>query len=309
MFLNDHKRLVFMEKVITKSTYRKRSKYIFAILFSAPAAIIYILFLIVPLIGVIAISLTAWNGASPMQFIGITNFKTLFASGSEMYKVLYNTTILLVLHLLIQIPMALIVSYLLYRTTQGFRFFRGVYFLPTVIAATCIALMFSIMLNGDIGPVNGALNKLGLHFLTRNWLADPTWALISVSLITVWQYIGYYISLMLAGMQTVPEEVIESATIDGASSIRIFFQIMLPLIQGILKICLLFSITGCLKQFDQTFIMTWGGPGNSSTFLAIFMWKTAFLKGDLGMATSIALVMIVLALLFYKALNIFIKED
>jgi len=311
MFLNDHRRLVFMEKEIMKSSYRnrRRSKYIFAILFSAPAAIIYTLFLIIPLVGVIAISLTKWNGAGPMQFTGFANLKALFASDSDMYKVLYNNMILIVLHLLIQIPMALIVSFLLYRTTQGFRFFRGVYFLPSVIAATCIALMFSIMLNGDIGPVNKVLNTIGLHSLAKNWLSDPNWALYSVSLITVWQYIGYHVLLMLAGMQSVPEEVIESATIDGASSIAIFFNIMIPLIKNVLKISLLFSITGCLKQFDQTFIMTWGGPGDSSTFLTIFMWKTAFLKGSLGMSTSIALVIIVLALLFNKSLNIFVKED
>jgi raffinose/stachyose/melibiose transport system permease protein len=291
-----------------KSSTKRRSKYQFAVLFSAPATILYTVFLIVPLVGVLAISLTKWNGAGSMRFIGIDNFKALFAPGSDIYTVSYNTMILIVLHLLIQIPMALAVSYLLYRTTRGFRFFRGVYFLPTVIAATCIALMFSILLNGDIGPFNKVLDAIGLHAIAKNWLSDPTWVLYSVSLITVWQYTGYHVTLMLAGMQLVPEEVIESATIDGASSTRIFFDIMIPLVKNIIKVSLLFCLTGCLKQFEHAFIMTWGGPGISSTFLTILMYKTAYLKGDLGLSASIALMIIVPALLFYKGLNIFIKD-
>lgn len=244
-----------------------------------------------------------------MEFVGVANFRTLFARTSEIYTVLYNTAILILLHVLIQIPMALVVSFLLYRTTQGFRFFRGVYFIPTVIAGTCIGLMFSVLLNADIGPVNAVLNQIGLHALAKKWLSDPTWALYCVSLVTVWQYVGYHVTLLLAGMQTIPDENIESATIDGASSLQIFLRIIIPSLKGILKVCILFSVTGCLKQFDQTFIMTWGGPSYSSTFLTIFMWKTAYLKGALGMSTSIAVVIIVLALMFNKALDAFLTEE
>ena len=179
----------------------------------------------------------------------------------------------------------------------------------SVIAGTCIGLMFSVLLNADVGPVNRVLNQLGLHSLAKNWLSDPVWALYSVSLVTVWQYIGYHVTLLLAGMQTIPEENIESATIDGASSFQILLRIMIPSLRSVLKICLLFSVTGCLKQFDHTFIMTWGGPSYSSTFLTIFMWKTAYLQGALGMSTTIAVVIIVLALLFNGALDLFIKED
>jgi raffinose/stachyose/melibiose transport system permease protein len=288
---------------------QKIRRNIFAMLFSAPAIIIYTMFILVPMIGVVALSFAKWNGAGPITFVGLSNLITLFSANSEFFKVLSNSLVLITLTLLIQIPVALLLSFLLYRTARGSHFFRSVYFLPSVIAATCIALMFSIMLNGDIGPVNSILRSLGLNHFAMNWLSDPTLALLSVSLITVWQYIGYRVTLLLAGMQTVPEEIFESAIIDGASSIGLFFYIMLPMIKSVLKVTLIFAITGCLRHFEQAFIMTWGGPGLSTTFPTIYMWKTAYLKGDLGMGTAIAMVIVILAILFHKSIDRFIKED
>ena len=289
---------------------RNQRKYIFAILFSAPAVIIYTTFVLVPLLGVFVMSATRWRGVGPMVFVGFANFTTLF-SGPAIYQVLYNSFVLIALTLFVQIPVALFLSFMLYRTRsgRGVNFFRAVYFLPSFIAATCIALMFTIMLNGDIGPLNGFLRARGWGEFARNWLADPSLVLYTVSLITIWQYLGYRVTLIMSGMQSVPDEIFESAVVDGASSIELFFYIMLPLIKSVLKVTIIFGVAGSLRHFEHAFIMTWGGPGLSSTFLNIHMWKTAFLRGDLGMATTIAVIIVVLAVVFHKSLDIFIKED
>ena len=288
---------------------RKQRKYIFAALFSAPATIIYTLFVLVPLVGVLIISLHRWTGAGSMLFIGVTNFRTLFAANSTIYQVLYNSFVLIALTVFLQIPIALVLSFMLYRSKRGSNFFRTVYFLPAVIAATCIALMFTIMLNGDMGPVNGFLRARGWDFLARNWLADPSLALYTVSFITIWQYLGYRVTLIMAGMSTIPDEIVESAIIDGASSVQLFLHIVLPLIKSVLKVTIIFGVAGSLRHFEHAFVMTWGGPGLSSTFLNIHMWKTAYLRGDLGLATAIAALIVFLAVVCHKALDVFIKED
>ena len=143
----------------------------FGALFSIPALLLYTSFMIAPIFFTAYFSFTEWSGAGPVKFIGLTNFTNMFRD-SDFHIVAKNTGILLLLHLLIQIPVAVFFAYLLYRTREGFRFFRAVYFFPTVISATVIGLMFCVFLNGDVGPVNLLLRRLSLSPLAMNWLSD-----------------------------------------------------------------------------------------------------------------------------------------
>jgi raffinose/stachyose/melibiose transport system permease protein len=274
----------------------------FAILFSLPAFVVYLFFLIIPMIGTFYYSTIHWSGFTNKVFVGLQNFKILFSS-REFWWILYNTFVLIGFHLIVQLPLAFGLSYLLYRTRQGFRAFRAILFLPTIISATVVGLMFAIMLNGDVGPVNKILHTIELGSLARNWLADKTLVLNSVSMVIVWQYIGYQMAIILAGMQGIPEEIIESAIIDGASSIRLFFNIILPMIKGTIQVSLIVLITGCLKAFEHSYIMTWGGPGTASTYLTVYMYKLAYLKNDMGGGSAIGVVIIVIALLSIQIMN------
>ncbi|GAA0262995.1 sugar ABC transporter permease [Faecalicatena contorta] len=278
---------------------RKQKKNIFAVLFSFPALLIYTLFMIVPLFYAVYISTMEWTGAGNMKFIGIENYRFLF-SFPDFWKIIGNTGILILLHLLIQIPVAILLAFLLLRTKRGFRFFRLVYFMPTVISATVMGLMFSILLNSDIGPVNVILHSLGMDWAVKNWLTDPKIVIFSVSLVLVWQYIGYHMSVILAGMQSLSKEIIESATIDGANSWQLCMRIVLPQIKDVLQVSVLFCVTGCLKAFEHSFIMTWGGPGVNSTYLAVYMYKSAFFNSELGKSSAISVVIVACALVLYK---------
>lgn len=285
---------------MTEKKKQKHNKKVFAILFSFPALFIYTLFMIIPLLYAVYISTMEWSGAGSMKFIGLENYKFLF-SFSDFWKIIGNTGVLIVLHLLIQIPMAILLAFLLMRTKRGFRFFRLVYFLPTVISATVMGLMFSILLNSDIGPINVILRALGLDWAAKNWLTDPQIVVFSVSLVLVWQYIGYHMSVVLAGMQSLPKEIMESAVIDGADSRQLCMLVVLPQIKDVLQVSVLFCMTGCLKAFEHSFIMTWGGPGVNSTYLAVYMYKSAFFNAELGKSSAISVIIVVCALILYKA--------
>lgn len=290
-----------MKKQKTQSYYKKLDGTV-ATLFTAPAFILFTLFLVVPIVAALYISLLKWDGSAQPLFVGLQNYQYLFKD-RDFWIAFKNSMILVALHLSIQTTSALMFAYFLYRTRRGMRFFRSVYFLPSVIATTAIGVMVSLMLNSDLGPINQLLRNIGLGSIAKPWLSDTGTVLYAVSLTMIWQYIGYHAVILLAGMQSISEEVIESAVIDGASSPRIFFRIVMPLVKDMLQISIILSVVGCLKAFDHSYIMTWGGPGMSSTYLAVYMFKKAYLKSDLGGGTAIGLVILLLAFIATRIIN------
>jgi len=278
---------------------QKLRNSVFSIAFCLPAVSLYTLFMLIPLLGVVYYSLTEWSGANEPLFIGLQNFIFLLKS-KDFLLIAKNTGILILLHLCIQIPGAILLAYVLLRTRQGFRFFRAVYFLPTVISATVIGLMFSLLLNADLGSLNSMLRSIGLGSFAKSWLSDPKIVVFSVSLTLVWQYVGYHMSIILAGMQSISEEVMESALIDGANNFQLCTRIILPQIKGVVQVSVLFCFTGCLKAFEHSFIMTWGGPGVRSTFFAVYMYKLAYFSSELGKGCAVAVIIIFCALLLTR---------
>lgn len=292
---------------MNRRTKQKLQNSAFSFLFSLPSTALYTAFMMFPLIGVVYYSLTQWSGAGDPQFIGVENFRFLLQS-SDFWLIMKNTGILILLHMLFQIPLAILFAFILLRTKQGFRFFRAVYFLPTVISATVIGLMFSLLLNADVGSLNAILRGIGLDSLALNWLSDPKIVVYSVSLTLVWQYIGYHMSVILAGMQSLSEEIMESAVIDGANNFQLCTRIILPQIKDVVQVSVLFCFTGCLKAFEHSFIMTWGGPGVRSTFLAVHMYKLAYFSSELGKGCAVAVIIVICALILTKLSNLVFDE-
>lgn len=281
---------------------RKHSDILFFALFSVPSVLLYVVFLIVPLGLVIWLSLTRWTGAGDIRFIGFDNYSFLF-SYSDFWIIIRNTAIMVLMNVAIQIPLATILAFVLFRLTRGFRFFRATYFLPSIISATVIGLMFSVLLNSDIGPVNSLLRSMGLNSLALNWLSNPRISIYTVTVVSLWQYIGYHMVLILAGMQSISEEIMESAMIDGANNFQLAIHIVLPQIRPVLEVSFIFCVTGCLKGFEHAFIMTWGGPGVASTNLALYMYKLAFSSSELGKGAAIAVMIVVSALVLTRLTN------
>ncbi len=258
--------------------------------------------MILPIFISLYISLQKWDGANAMTFVGLGNFVGLMKD-AEFWITFKNTIVLLAMSVAIQIQVAFFLAYLLYRTPRFMKVFRAIYFMPAAIAATVVGVMFSLLLNADLGPLNYILKGVGLGSIAKNWLSDKNTVLSVTSTVMIWQYIGYHMVIILAGMQSIPEELLEAASIDGASSGRILFGIVIPLCKDMLQICFILAVVGSFKAFDVPYVMTWGGPGMASTFLAIYMFKVSFLKSSIGTGTAVGIVILLLALVGTRVVN------
>ena len=285
----------------------KKNTKLFACAFLAPAFLFYGLFVITPMLMSFYYSLTQWDGSTQKVFVGFSNYLSMLSERD--YWITFSNTIKLVfVSLLVQITLGLIVAYLVYRCKRGSKLFRTIFFLPVVIAPVAVGLMFSLFYNSEIGIFNKLLSGLGLGFLQRQWLSDVKLVLYSVMLPQVWQYIGLYMMIFYAAMQSVPQEIIESAQIDGAGSFKILTKIILPSIWGFMGTCVILCITGSLKSFDHPWIMTNGGPGVWSSYLGVYMYKTAFMNSDFGMGSTIAVSIVVISLIFLLLFNLLFKR-
>jgi len=274
---------------------RRIKENLFKIIFTLPAVIIYTVFMIAPILFSSYYSLNDWNGIGPMKFVGFKNFLKIFRT-PDFYTVNTNTIILVLFSLLITVPVSAIIAYLIYRTKRGFKFYRFVVFIPVIVSSIIIGLIFRILFNADFGPIKQLLEKLNIP--TRAWLSDPNTVLYAVIIPQLWQNIGYYTIIFLAGMQSVPRDIVESAVIDGANSVQIFTRIILPLMAEILQIIIILVVTGALKSFGFSWSMTNGGPGVKSAYLAVYMYTKAFIESNFGSSSAVSIVILVYALVF-----------
>ncbi len=270
----------------------------------APVFLIYTIFLFVPMLQTGYYSLTQWNGVSEKVFIGFGNYKELLKN-NDYWITFFNTLKLTAVSLIVQISFGLLLAYLLYTKTRGMKIFRTVFFLPVVIAPVAIGLMFSLFYNSEIGIFNKILSAVGLDILQTNWLSNPKTLLYAVMAPQVWQYIGLYVTIFLGALQSIPEDLIESAQIDGAGEVKTFFHVVLPQLSVFLNICIVLCVTGSLKAFDHSYIMTNGGPGVRSAYLGVYMYKTAFGNSDFGMGSAITITIILISLIITLLFNRF----
>jgi len=282
----------------------KLTRPVILALFILPVFMVYSIFLMIPLVQTGYYSLTSWNGISQKVFIGFDNFNALMKN-NDYWITFFNTMKLTAVSLLIQITVGLLLAYLLYQKTKGAKIFRTIFFLPVVIAPVAIGLMFSLFYNSQIGIFNKILTVLGLGMFQTHWLSNINTLLYAVMAPQVWQYIGLYVTIFLGAMQTIPVETIESTQIDGAGKTRTFFNVVLPQLSGFMNICIVLCLTGSLKAFDHSWIMTGGGPGVRSAYLGVFMYKTAFTNSDFGLGSAITITIVIISLLMTGLFNQF----
>jgi raffinose/stachyose/melibiose transport system permease protein len=275
----------------------KRKHAVTTAVFLAPALLLYTLLAMYPVLLSLWYSLNDWDGISGKTFIGLANYTDLFGD-SDYWQVVRNTGMLIVYSLIFQVFVGLLLAYLLYKTIRGFKFFRSVYFIPVIISPIAIGMMFSLFYNSDTGPLNRLLDIIGLPSWKHQWLSDVHIVLDAVMIPQIWQYIGLYVVIFLAALQQVPEEVLESAKMDGAGPIRTFFSVVLPQIWDVFQVCAILAVTGSLKSFDHAWVITSGGPGNASSFIALFMFKTAFVNGAIGYGSAVTVTILLYALIF-----------
>lgn len=262
-----------------------------AILYLLPAVVLLLCFMIYPLGKTIYYSYTAWYNFSAVQtFIGLENYKDLIKD-PVVRTALRNTAILMAGVLLFQIGFALILAILVDGVRHCFKFFRTIYFFPIVISATAIGLMFTLIYKYEYGLLNYFITLFGGE--KQVWINEKTsiyLALIPV----VWQYVGFYFVIFLTGISNISSDIYESAMLDGIRPVQKAVYITVPMLRSVLTSSIVLVVSGCFKVFDIIFMVTNGGPLDSSQLLSTYMYQKAFARGNGGYASSIAIVMIVL---------------
>lgn len=204
-------------------------------------------------------------------------------------------------------PLALILAYMLHWVGRGFRFYRSVLFLPVVIAAIAVGFAFTIVLNGDVGPLNAMLEAMGLGGWARNWLSDSEVVLWTVNIPNLWHGLGLYVIIFVAAMRGIPAEMFEAAAVDGAGRLRILASIVMPLLRDVIFICLILAATNAIRAFDHSWIMTKGGPGHASSYFGTLIYKRGFLDGQLANASAMAVTLFAYVMILVVVLRLLMR--
>lgn len=258
-----------------------------------PALFMYGLVVIYPAISAAWWSFTDWDGLSPQKhFVGLENFRTFIHDGQALAS-LKNTFLLAITVTIVQNAIGLLLALGLDANIKSRNFLRTILFAPAVLPPLIVAFLWQYIYSSE-GALNRFMAAVGLGGLQQNWLGDPQIALWVVTATVIWQFAGVSMVIFLAGLQGVPQELKDAAALDGAGAFQKFWNVTRPLIAPATTVNLILSIIGGLKLFDQVFAMTGGGPGYATETLSTVIYKTAFVSGDYGYSTAIALVLTVI---------------
>lgn len=262
-------------------------------LFLLPALLIFGAFFAYPIGFVFSTSFMKWDGMSKAVFNGIQNYKDIFSDGVFISSI-KNNLIWALAGGFIQVPLAVLVAVLLAKKPRGWKVLRTVYFLPNIISNLALAMMWLAIFNSDYGVLNSLLKLIGLGNLQTNWLGNTNTAF--PAMITYWLfYIGYFMVIILAEISSIPETYYEAAKIDGASGLKQDIFITLPLIKGSIATCTTLAMVYGLRQFEQVYLMTNGGPDNHTSVMVLYLFK-GLQSFNYGVANSSAVVLIVIGI-------------
>ncbi len=267
--------------------------------FVAPNVGAVAVFLLFPLGFSLYLSFHSWDLFGPMRFVGLGNYRRLFGSDPLFLIAVRNTAVFTVLTLVPTVVIGLAVAAVLNRKLAGIGIFRTIAFLPLVASAVAMAVVWRFLFTDD-GLLNVAVGWFGIDAVP--WLTDPDWALVSLSIVTVWKSVPFATVVLLAAMQGVPETLYEAAKIDGAGALRRFSAITLPLIRGPLSFVFIITIINSVQAFDQAYALTGGngGPETGTYLLGIMLFQNAFGFYEVGYASALAWV--IFAMLFLLTL-------
>lgn len=265
-------------------------------LFILPALLIYILFQIVPMLLALYFSVMDWNGiaGSELSFVFLDNFKRAFTNKDFLLS-LKNMFRMVFFSVLFHTPIALLLAVAINTKLRGYRFFKTLYFVPTVFPLTSVGLMWYFIFM-PTGALNGFLKAIGLTSWVSAWLVQPQTAMNMIIFVNIWVGIGYYMVILLAGLTTIPNELYEAAAIDGANRRQNFFFITIPNLKSILIMCITMDIIGTVKLFDLVFAMTGGGPNGLTNLPTTLLYNEAFKYNHYGLGSAIGIIILVICL-------------
>nr|WP_275007024.1 sugar ABC transporter permease [Promicromonospora iranensis] len=276
------------------SAWRKRLEIV---LFVTPALALFALFVVWPIVTAVQLSVYRWKGFGPLvDFVGLRNYVTVLADDVFVDSVVHNL-IIVGGSIAIQLPLGLAIALLLNRKMWGQGLLRTIIFVPYVLAEVIAGVVWFQLLQPEYGVIDGLLGSVGLEAPEQGWLGDPDLALWTVLAVLTWKYLGLAVILFLAGLQGVPEELYEAAQLDGASWWQVQRKITVPLLGPTMRTWAFLSMIGSLQLFDMVWILTGGGPANSTTTMATYLINEGTRSQNFGIAGAASVILFVIALI------------
>lgn len=258
--------------------------------FLIPALAFYLFVVLIPGVRGTYFAFTNWNGLSRVQqFVGLANFRAILHDSAASGAIEHTLFIALAVTIAQNVT-GLLLALGVTSKIKSRNALRVLFFAPSVVAPVATGYLWQYLLSPD-GALNTLLHAVGLGFLQQDWLGNPSLVLWSIVGVIVWQFAGYSMVIFIAGLQSIPGEVIEAAVVDGADRWQRFWRVTFPLLRPAVVINLMLSVIGGLKLFDQVWVMTGGGPGHASETMSTLIYKNAFQFGEYGYSVAMALVL------------------
>lgn len=266
----------------------------FIIMFLVPSIILFALFYAVPIIEVVVTSFCNWQFIDEPTFAGLKNYMYLFKDPDFRVAVI-NTIKWVVLQCVIQVPLAVIVALVLSKKPFGWKFTRTAYVIPNIISSAAIGMIFLNMLDPQIGIINSVMGIFIEGFDVR-WLTDSKTAFFAVTLSWIF-FAGIHTQLIMAEITSIPSSLIEAAKVDGASNFKIDIYIILPLLKNVIGTVTILAVNYAIIMFDMVYMLTKGGPGNSTLNVGLYLFKSAMLENNYGLANAVGVIQMAIGLI------------
>lgn len=275
------------------------------VLFLFPTVLLISIFVVVPICMSVYYSMLDWDGIGKGSFIGLQNYIDML-SDTRFTSSIKNSLLYAAFSLFLQLPFSLLLAIVVANVTRGEKFYRTTFFIPVIISGVVIGQLWQKIYNGDYGLLNAVLGMFGVE--GQDWLGQENTALLAAFVPNLWQYVGYHMLIMYAGIKSISPDINEAAKIDGANKIQTAFRITIPLLKPILQVCITFSLIGALKIFDLIYVLTGGGPFFSTEVPTIYMYKTVFDSFNYGYGSAISIFVILECLILTVVLRLFFRE-
>jgi raffinose/stachyose/melibiose transport system permease protein len=287
---------------------RRMAQWLTAFVFTVPALVLFAAFVLLPILFALYSSLFNWGGfGMPSDFTGLGNFRKLLDDPVFLGD-LWRGLLLVAFGIVFQLPFALAMAVLLNQRLRGRAVYRMLFFAPYVLSEVITGVLFSMIFAPGDGLADKILSTVGLESLGGRWFADPSTVLPTLFLVMTWKYFGFHMMLYLAGLQGIPAELHEAATIDGAGAWARFRHITLPLLGPTIRISVFLSVIGAIQLFDLVWVISAGGPDHASETLAISMFQYGFKRYQVGYAAAISVAMFLISLAFAIAYQRFVMR-
>lgn len=262
--------------------------------FLIPALLLFAIFVVYPIVYNVQASTLKWDGVNPGTFVGLDNYRGLI-DDPVFHRSLINSALWIPLTIVPQGVMGFLLAVALNQKLRGSTIYRALFFIPAILSPVVVGIVWQRIMD----PFNGVLTQVGqasgMEFLTNDYLSDPGTAIFAVIFVNVWMWTGFSMLFYLAGLQLIDPSVLEAARIDGASGLQTLLRIIFPLLKSTTLSLVLLGVIGSLKTFELVYVMTEGGPNHASEMLPTFAFQEAFKLQNVGYASAISMVLLVIA--------------